>query len=236
MPALEPLRVTFLLFPGVTQLDLTGPAQVLSRLGNVTIDVVAKTGEPVSTDSGFSIVPTSSLDEITATDILCVPGGLGTEAVIQDEEYLCWVRRIGENAKWVTSVCTGSIILGAAGLLRGYRATSHWASLQDLSLFGAEPVNERVVFDRNRVTGGGVTAGIDFALALMGLVRGTEHAQLVQLSLEYDPSPPFQAGSPLGAGELLVQRYQDLANRSRPGRDLLRQQTALKLGFEQDFS
>lgn len=236
MPALEPLRVTFLLFPGVTQLDLTGPAQVLSRLGNVTIDVVAKTREPVFTDSGFSILPTSSLDEITATDILCVPGGFGTEAVIEDDDYLSWVRRIGENAKWVTSVCTGSLILGAAGLLRGYRATSHWASLQDLSLFGAQPVNDRVVFDRNRVTGGGVTAGIDFALALTGLIRGTEHAQLVQLSLEYDPSPPFQAGSPLGAGELLVQRYQALAKRSGPERKSRRRQTARRLGFEKDLA
>ena len=120
--------------------------------------------------------------------------------------------------------------------LRGYRATSHWASLQDLSLFGAKPVNERVVFDRNRVTGGGVTAGIDFALALTGLIRGPDHAQLVQLSLEYDPSPPFQAGSPLGAGELVVQRYQALAERSEPERKLRRRQSARRLGFEKGLA
>lgn len=232
MPALEPVRVTFLLFPAVTQLDLTGPAQVLSRLGNATVDVVAKSLEPVSTDSGFSILPTAVLEDITATDILCVPGGLGTESVIEDEDYLSWVRQIGTTAKWVTSVCTGSIILGAAGLLRGYRATSHWASIQDLSLFGAEPVNQRVVFDRNRVTGGGVTAGVDFALELTEAVRGPDYAKLIQLSLEYDPSPPFDSGNPRTASESTVDRYVALSKDVGRERLKRRQQAAQRLGFQ----
>src|SRR5207248_1326812 len=164
-----------------------------------------KSKEPIPTDCGFAILPTATLDEIDRADILCVPGGIGCVDVMEDDEALSWVRRVGESADWVTSVCTGSLILGAAGLLRGYRATSHWAWRDSLALFGAEPVAERVVFDRNRVTGGGVTAGMDFGLALIGAIRGSEHAEMVQLGLEYDPKPPFDAGSPERAGVQLVE-------------------------------
>jgi cyclohexyl-isocyanide hydratase len=212
---MEPVSVAFLLFPNVTQLDLTGPAQVLSRLGRAKLDLVWKSREPVPTDAGFAIVPTATFDELDAADILCVPGGIGVTDVMEDEAAMAWVRRIGRSARWVTSVCTGSLILGAAGLLQGYRATSHWAWRHHLAEFGAEPVAERVVFDRNRVTGGGVTAGIDFGFALMAAIRGEPHARLVQLSLEYDPAPPFDSGSPDKAGaDLLVafeQRMQALA-------------------------
>jgi cyclohexyl-isocyanide hydratase len=216
---MEPLRVVFLVYPNVTQLDLTGPAQVLSRLGNSTIDLVWKTREPVPTDSGFSLLPTTTLEEMSGADILCIPGGFGCVDVMHDDEMLDWVRRVGSEAKWVTSVCTGSLILGAAGLLQGYRATSHWAWRDYLKLFGAQPVNGRVVFDRNRVTGGGVTAGIDFALALTAKIRGEKFGKAIQLGLEYDPHPPFNAGGPETAGRELVEAVRERSNRMAPDRD-----------------
>ena len=214
-----PVSLVFLVYPKVTQLDLTGPAQVLSRLSNPKVDLVWKTREPIQTDSGFALLPTATLDEIGQADILCVPGGFGCIDVMQDEEALRWIRSVGEGAQWVTSVCTGSLILGAAGLLEGYRATSHWAWRDYLKLFGAEPVAERVVFDRNRVTGGGVTAGIDFALALMAAIEGEDHARTVQLGLEYDPHPPFDSGTPDKAGDEFVRRVHERSNRMAPDRE-----------------
>ena len=216
---MQPIRVVFLVYPNVTQLDLTGPAQVLSRLGNAKVDVVWKTLDPVQTDSGFALLPTATFDEVREADILCVPGGFGCIDVMQDDAALAWVRAVGESAQWVTSVCTGSLILGAAGLLRGYRATSHWAWRDYLGLFGAEPVAERVVFDRNRVTGGGVTAGIDFALALVAAIEGEENARAIQLGLEYDPHPPFDSGTPDKAGEDLVRRVHERSSRIAPDRE-----------------
>ena len=216
---MQPIRVVFLVYPNVTQLDLTGPAQVLSRLGNAKVEVVWKTRDPVQTDSGFALLPTATFDEVREADILCVPGGFGCIDVMQDDAALAWVRAVGESAQWVTSVCTGSLILGAAGLLRGYRATSHWAWRDYLGLFGAEPVAERVVFDRNRVTGGGVTAGIDFALALVAAIEGEENARAIQLGLEYDPHPPFDSGTPDKAGEDLVRRVHERSSRIAPDRE-----------------
>ena len=204
---MTPVHVAFLLFPQVTQLDLTGPAQVLSRLGEVKIDLVWKTRDPVPTDAGFDLLPTATFEDVRAADILCVPGGFGTVAVMEDAAVLDWVRDVAADATWVTSVCTGSLVLAAAGLLKGYRATSHWGSRHQLAWFGAEPVAERIVFDRNRVTGGGVTAGIDFALALTAAIRGEDHAKFVQLSLEYDPQPPFDCGSPDKADAATLERY-----------------------------
>lgn len=215
MPELSPIHIAFLLFPDVTQLDLTGPAQVLSRLGNATIDLVAANLDPVPTDAGFSLLPTADFASARQPDILCIPGGFGTAAVVEDEEALGWVTQAAAGAQWVTSVCTGSLILGAAGLLTGYRATTHWASHDMLAPFGAIPVQDRIVFDRNRVTGGGVTAGIDFALALTAAIRGEDHARLVQLSLEYDPAPPFNAGSPASAGPEILARYQAITAERR---------------------
>jgi cyclohexyl-isocyanide hydratase len=218
MAELQPVSVAFLLYPNVTQLDLTGPAQVLSRLGSQTIDLVWKDSGPVPTDSGFSILPTATFADVPKADIICIPGGFGCVDMMEDEEVLAWVRAAAAGALWVTSVCTGSLILGAAGLLRGYRAASHWAWRDHLALFGAEPVAERIVFDRNRVTGGGVTAGIDFALALTAAIRGEAHAKAVQLALEYDPAPPFEAGSPDKAGEALVALVQERSRRGVPDR------------------
>jgi len=213
-----PLHIAFLLFPGVTQLDLTAPVQVLSRLGNAKLDLVAKTRDPVDTDAQIQLLPTATFDDVTRTDILCVPGGFGVVAAMEDRATLDWLRQVADGATWVTSVCTGSLLLAAAGLLTGYRAGCHWASLEQLAWFGAEPVAERVVFDRNRVTGGGVTAGIDFALALTAAIRGEDYARFVQLSLEYDPAPPFDSGSPDRASPETLAKYRAMVDRFAPGR------------------
>ncbi len=231
MASIPPISVAFLLFPNVTQLDLTGPAQVLSRLGNVTLDLVWKDREPVRTDAGFAIVPTATFAEVPRADILCVPGGMGVTDVIADDAAMAWVRAVGAEARWVTSVCTGSLILGAAGLLKDYRAATHWSWRDYLAMFGAEMVPERVVVDRNRVTGGGVTAGIDFALTLMAEVRSAEFAKAVQLSLEYDPAPPFDAGSPEKAGPELIATYQRRVAQLAPDREEKFRAAAARLGF-----
>ena len=225
------MQLAFLLFPGITQLDLTGPVQFLSRLPHAKVDLVWDSLDPVPTDAGFSILPTATFAQIPRADVLCVPGGMGVAGVIDHAPALDWVKQVGAEAEWVTSVCTGALVLGAAGLLHGYKATTHWAWLDLLSLFGAEPVAARTVFDRNRVTGGGVTAGIDFALALMAKIAGDDHARAVQLALEYDPAPPFDAGSPDKAGAALVEVYQARANRLAPHRrtDLIA--AAARLGF-----
>jgi len=231
MASIPPISVALLLFPNVTQLDLTGPAQVLSRLGNVQLDLVWKDRAPVPTDSSFAIQPTASFADVPRADILCVPGGMGVTDVIEDDAAMAWVRSVGAEARWVTSVCTGSLILGAAGLLKGYRAATHWSWRDYLALFDAEMVPERVVVDRNRVTGGGVTAGIDFALTLMAEVRGEQFAKAVQLSLEYDPAPPFDAGSPDKAGPDIVATYQRRVAKLAPDREARFRAAAARLGF-----
>ena len=231
MASIPPISVAFLLFPNVTQLDLTGPAQVLSRLGNVTLDLVWKDRDPVRTDAGFAIMPTATFADVPRADILCVPGGMGVTEVIADDTAMAWVRAVGAEARWVTSVCTGSLILGAAALLKGYRAATHWSWREYLAMFGAEMVPERVVVDRNRVTGGGVTAGIDFALTLMAEVRSADFAKAVQLSLEYDPAPPFDAGSPEKAGPELVATYQRRVAQLAPDREEKFRAAAARLGF-----
>ncbi|WP_040500829.1 DJ-1/PfpI family protein [Henriciella marina] len=231
MPEFSPLSVAFLLFPNVTQLDLTGPAQVLSRLGNTTIHLVSRSLDPVPTDAGFSLLPTDTFAEVASADIICIPGGFGTVEVMQDAETLDWVRQVAREADWVTSVCTGSLVLGAAGLLKGYRATTHWASHEQLGFFGAIPTKQRIVLDRNRLTGGGVTSGIDFALALTSRIRGEEHAKFIQLSIEYDPHPPFDSGSPEKADPETVERYWALINKTAPGRVEKVKSIAEDLGF-----
>jgi cyclohexyl-isocyanide hydratase len=228
---MTPVSIAFLLFPGVTQLDLTGPAQVLSRLGGATVDLVWKSLDPVMTDAGFAIMPTAMFEDIDRTDILCVPGGIGVTEVMMDEAAMAWVRQVGGDAQWVTSVCTGSLILGAAGLLKGYKATSHWAWHDNLAVFGAEPVKARTVFDRNRVTGGGVTAGIDFAFALMREIRGETHARMIQLALEYDPAPPLDSGSPEKAGEAMVAAFAERMAALAPNRAAEMKEAAAHLGF-----
>ena len=189
----------FVVFPNLTQLDFTGPLQVLHRLPGATTHIVAKTRAPVPSDCPLTIPPTATFADCPPLDLLCVPGGFGVDQAMEDEETIAFVRRAGAHAKYVTSVCTGAFILGAAGLLRGKRATTHWAYHHFLPRVGAIPVQERVVRDGNTFTGGGVTAGVDFAFVVLNEIAGPTVAQTVQLGIEYDPKPPFVGGSPARA-------------------------------------
>lgn len=202
-------RIVFLLFDNVTQLDFAGPIQFLSRLPDAEIYVCTRDGAPVTTDCGFAIGPTGSFADCPQADILCVPGGHGVRQAIGDTDLVEFVRSQALDATWVTSVCTGSFILGAAGLLRGRRATTHWAYTQLLSLYGATYEPGRVVRDGNLVTAGGVTSGIDFALELIALAQGEDVARSIQLALEYDPAPPFDGGTAQTAPAALVQTLRD---------------------------
>lgn len=193
-----------LLYPGLTQLDLTGPFEVLHRMPGATVDLVWKTREPVRADSGMQILPTAVLADMPRADILFVPGGPGQRALLDDDETLAFCARVGASARYCTSVCTGSLVLGAAGLLRGYAATTHWAYTELLPLFGARIEHARVVVDRDRITAGGVTAGIDFGLRLVAELAGEPVARAIQLGIEYDPAPPFDSGNPTAAGPALV--------------------------------
>jgi cyclohexyl-isocyanide hydratase len=166
----------------------------------VTVHLLWKTLEPVRTDRGLTILPTTTFNTCPQLDLVCVPGGPGQGALREDEIVLNFLRQTAMTCRYITSVCTGSLVLGAAGLLKGYRTTSHWASRDQLALLGAEPVDARVVIDRNRITGAGVTSGIDFALAVAAQLAGEDVAKQIQLQMEYDPQPPFDAGSPAGAG------------------------------------
>jgi len=193
------LQVAMLLYPGLTLIDLVGPESVLSMHSRVHL--VWKTREPVESDGGVRIVPNATFADCPRDlDVLFVPGGFGTAAMMANEEVLAFLRDRGHTARFVTSVCSGSLILGAAGLLDGYRASAHWSVLELLEGFGAKPTKARVVTDRNRITGGGATAGLDFGLTLLATLRDTSTAKLTQLLMEYDPAPPFDAGSPESAG------------------------------------
>jgi len=191
--------IGFVVFPNLTQLDFTGPLQVLHRLPGATTHIVARTRDPVPSDGPLTIQPTVTFAECPPLDLICVPGGFGVDQVMENEETIAFVRREGARARYVTSVCTGAFILGAAGLLRGKRATTHWAFHHLLPRVGAIPVQERVVRDGNTFTGGGVTAGLDFAFTVMQEIAGPGVAQAVQLGIEYDPKPPFDGGSPARA-------------------------------------
>jgi cyclohexyl-isocyanide hydratase len=207
-----PFNIGLLLFPHLTQLDLTGPWEVFARMPGVNNYLVWKDRQPVMSDRGLAIVPTTTFADCPPLDLICIPGGPGQIALMDDEETLAFVRHMAESAQWVTSVCTGSLVLGAAGLLQGYRATSHWGSLDQLSLLGATPVAERVVRDRNRITGAGVTSGIDFALTVAEELLGRDVAENIQLQMEYDPAPPFHSGSPRSASTArLAQAKQQMA-------------------------
>jgi cyclohexyl-isocyanide hydratase len=192
----EPLQIGLLLFPKVTQLDFTGPLQVFASLPGAKIHLIWKRIEPVPSDSVLMLTPTTTFADCPQLDVICVPGGIGTDDLVNDEETLDFLRAQAAGAKYITSVCTGSLVLGAAGLLQGFRATTHWSAMQYLPAFGAAPTKARVCVDRNRVTGGGVTAGIDFALTLVAILTDRKTAETIQLRLEYNPAPPFNAGSP----------------------------------------
>lgn len=198
------MNIVFVLFDNVTQLDFSGPVQFLSRLPDAQVFVVSKDGAAVTTDSGFSILPGISFADCPQADIICVPGGHGVREAIGDAAIVDFVRAQAAEAQWITSVCTGAFILGAAGLLQGKRATCHWGYTHLLPLFGATHEAARVVRDGNLVTAGGVTSGIDFALELIAMISGEEVARTVQLALEYDPAPPFPGGTPDTAPEHIL--------------------------------
>ncbi len=200
------MQIGLLLFPNLTQLDLAGPFEVFARTPGATVHVIWKSADPVRTDRGLVLMPTTTFAACPQLDVICVPGGPGQIDLMDDDETLDWLRRQAKGARWVTSVCTGSLVLAAAGLLDGYQAACHWASRDQLALLGAIPVDARVVIDRNRVSGGGVTAGIDYALSLVATMLGEDAAKEIQLGIEYDPAPPFNAGSPHSADAALVAR------------------------------
>jgi cyclohexyl-isocyanide hydratase len=190
------LQIGILLFPRVQQLDLTGPFEVFASLPETQVHLVSRTMAAVVSATELVLQPTTTFAACPALDVLCVPGGVGVNALLQDEPTLDFIRHQAAGARYVTSVCTGALVLGAAGLLAGKRATTHWASRDLLAAFGATPVEARVVRDGNLVTGGGVTAGIDFALTLVAELSGQAAAETIQLALEYAPAPPFQSGTP----------------------------------------
>lgn len=191
-----PLQIGVLVFEGMTSLDALGPFEVLARTPDSVCQLVWKNRVPVKGDTGLLVTPTVSFADAPQFDVIVVPGGPGQNELMADDELLGFLRRQAQGAQWVTSVCTGSLLLAAAGLLDGYKATCHWLSLDFLRLFPVHVVPERVVIDRNRVTGAGVTSGLDFAFVLLDLLRGEDVARKLQLMLEYDPAPPFDSGHP----------------------------------------
>ncbi|MES1158487.1 MAG: DJ-1/PfpI family protein [Terricaulis silvestris] len=201
-----PFKIVFILYPNLTQLDFTGPYEVLARLPDAEVAVASKNGGTITSETGLTFAGLTRLADIERCDLICIPGGPGQTEAMQDADFMAEVRRLGEGASYITSVCTGSLILAAAGLLTGKRAGCHWAYRELLTLFGAIPDEARVVRDGAAITGGGVTAGIDFALTVAAELRGPEVAQTLQLMLEYAPSPPFTCGRPEIAPPELVER------------------------------
>jgi transcriptional regulator GlxA family with amidase domain len=198
------VQLAFVLYEGLTALDLIGPLEVLARIPGSTCQLVAAQHGLVTSDTGLvRLAATGTLDEVSRPDVIVVPGGLaGTHQAMRDEQLLDWLRAAAPHTRWLTSVCTGSLILAAAGLLQGRRATTHWVALEELRTFGAIPTNERIVIDGDLVTAAGVSAGIDMALSLTARLRGQQLAKMIQLAIEYDPQPPFDAGSTRSAGRL----------------------------------
>jgi cyclohexyl-isocyanide hydratase len=201
-----PFHIGLLVFPDITQLDMTGPYEVFIKLPDARVHLVWKSTDPVTAGGGMQLVPTVTFADCPQLDLICVPGGAGVNALLNDAETLDFIRRQATGARYVTSVCTGALVLGAAGLLKGRRAATHWMSREMLAAFGATPATERVVTDGNVITGGGVTAGIDLALAIAAEAFGATVAQAIQLGIEYDPHPPFDSGSPEKASAALIEQ------------------------------
>lgn len=222
-------QIGLLLFPNLTQLDLTGPYEVFTKFPDTDVHLLWKTLDPIAAGGGMRLLPTATFAGSPWLDLLCVPGGAGMNALLNDEETLEFVRRQASGARYVTSVCTGALVLGAAGLLRGKRATTHWMSLPMLAAFGCDPVAERVVVDGNLITGGGVTAGIDFALTVAGELFGADTAQRIQLGIEYDPQPPYTAGAPQRADASLVTSVRESAAGRQREREAAVAQAAARL-------
>jgi cyclohexyl-isocyanide hydratase len=225
------LQIGSLLFEGVDQIDLTGPFEVLSRIPNSTYRIYGKTAEPVRDLKGLRLTPDAALADAPPLDVLHVPGGFGQEALMEDAEVLDWIRQQAAGAHSVFSVCTGALLCGAAGLLRGRRATTHWASFHLLPLFGAIPVNERVVVDGNWVFAAGVTAGIDGALRLAAELRGVEAAQAIRLYMVYAPEPPFNSGTPETAPAAILERARQSVRGITAQREATARRVAARLGI-----
>jgi cyclohexyl-isocyanide hydratase len=225
-----PLQIGLVIFPKVTQLDFTGPLQVFSRVPGAKVHLIWKRIEPVPSDTVLTLTPTITFADCPQLDVVCVPGGAGTDEMVNDEEMLDFLRQQAKGAKYITSVCTGSLVLGAAGLLRGYRATTHWTAMDLLAPFGATPTNTRVCVDRDRVTGGGVTAGIDFALTLVSIMLDRQTAEAIQLGIEYNPAPPFDAGSPETAPPEILALLKERIAPSRERRVEANGRAAARLG------
>jgi cyclohexyl-isocyanide hydratase len=225
------LQIGSLLFEGLDQIDLTGPFEVLSRMPNSTYRVFAKTIEPVRDVRGLRITPDAVLADAPQLDLLHVPGGFGQEALMEDEEVLGWVRRQAAGARCVFSVCTGALICGAAGLLKGRRATTHWAAFHLLPFFGAIPVNDRVVVDGNMIFAAGVTAGIDGALRVAAELRGDEAAQAIQLYMQYAPEPPFRCGTPETAPPAILEGARRAVHAITEQRGMTARRVAARLGI-----
>jgi cyclohexyl-isocyanide hydratase len=217
----SPLTVGLLVFPDLTQLDLTGPYEIFSRAPETRVVLVGTRPGPIRSEWGLTLSTDCTLEEAPPLDVLCVPGGVGVNALLADDPVLDFVAMRGERAAWVTSVCTGALVLGAAGLLRGYLATTHWLSPDLLGELGATAVEARVVRDRNRITGGGVTAGIDFAFSVVAELHGREASERIALMLEYDPAPPFPGGSPRSADRGVVQAVRNERARVQQERSTL---------------
>lgn len=225
------LQIGSLLFEGIDQIDLTGPFEVLSRIPNSTYRIYGKTAAPVKDIRGLRLAPDAALAEAPRLDVLHVPGGFGQEALMDDEAVLAWVRTQAAGAKCVFSVCTGALICGAAGLLKGRRATTHWASQHLLPFFGAIPVNERVVVDGNFVFAAGVTSGIDGALRVAADLRGDETAQGIQLYMQYAPEPPFDSGTPETAPPAVLATARTAVRAITEKREATARRVAQKLGL-----
>lgn len=223
-------RIGMLIFPRLTQLDMTGPYEVLARLPDTKVELLARTLTPVTTDRGMQIVPTTTYADCPPLDVVMVPGGPGQQDLMEDEEALSFLCKQAAGAKFVTSVCTGSLVLGAAGLLKGKRATCHWAAIDHLKLLGAIPVSEKVVIDGNVVTGAGVTSGIDFVLALAAILENEQVAREIQLQIEYDPAPPFDSGSPKSAAREIVEKLKARGAQLYEARKALAAWVGKKLG------
>jgi cyclohexyl-isocyanide hydratase len=225
------LQIGSLLFEGLDQIDLTGPFEVLAQIPNATYRLYAKTTEPVRDMRGLRLTPDAALADAPPLDVLHVPGGIGQQALMEDAAVLDWLRRQAAGARCVFSVCTGALLCGAAGLLKGRRATTHWASFHLLPFFGAVPVNERVVVDGNLVCAAGVTAGIDGALRVAAELRGDEAAQAIQLYMVYAPEPPFDSGTPETAPAAIVERTRRSLQALTAQREATARRIAARLGI-----
>jgi len=224
-----PFHIGLIIFPDITQLDMTGPHEVFIKFPGAKVHLIWKSREPVTAAGGMRIVPDMTSAECPQLDLICVPGGPGMNALLNDTETLDFIRRQAKGARYVTSVCTGALVLGAAGLLKGKRAATHWMSREMLAAFGATPATERVVVDGNVITGGGVTAGIDFALTVAAQAFGPELAKAIQLGVEYDPHPPFDSGAPERAEPALVAAVRAGAAKRQAERQAAVNEAAAKL-------